>query len=179
MDRSERGQMIEAVVAVVPGAILQRHVVVRGIGDVLSGILIVMPAIALDQVAAAAVHVKAVRRAGGGPGVLIRLVVLNGGAGGPVREVNPVIVIVGDRVRSKQAAGAGRQVDTVLVGVVDLVVSQDDVVGGARIDGAVFSPRHHEAVDGDVGAIGEAESVGALTNQGLMRSGIVATDVDV
>src|SRR5207247_6575435 len=52
--------MVVAMVAVVPGKVLERDIVVRAVLDLLAGVLIVVPAVALDDVARAAKQIQPV-----------------------------------------------------------------------------------------------------------------------
>src|SRR5207247_2442429 len=91
-------QVVIAVVAVLPRAVLDRQVVVGAGLDLEPGVLVVVEAVVADHVVGAAEQVEAIRLALAGQDVAGALVVLEGGVGDTAEHRDAVIGVIVDQV---------------------------------------------------------------------------------
>src|SRR5438093_13639342 len=103
--------MVEAMVAVGPGAVLKRDAIVGARLDLEPAVLVMVEPVALDQVARTTVEVDSLGGPLGGPSVAERLVVLHRRAGHAAGEVDPVVVVVRYRGGVDQDCRAPHRLD--------------------------------------------------------------------
>ena len=172
-----RIQLIEPVIAIVPGQILDREAVVGTALDLKPAVLIVVEPVALDEIAGRIVDEDADRLARRGVRVSERLVVLDRAVRARdvavVRDVNAVIAVEGNHVLLDQHVAAPRDVDAILGVVRDRVIADHAIVRAApQADGAVIGARGGKAVDRHPRAAAQVERVCTPSHQDLVRAGL-------
>ena len=177
-------QLVETMIAVIPRPILNRDAAVRPGFDLHPRILVVVQPIALDHVCGGAVDADPDRPANRLVGVSERFVVLDRAvpapAAGAVREHDPVIRVVRDRVLLDQHIIAAGHVDSVsVVERAGVVPDRDEVGGAAEPDRLVIAVRSREPVNRHVRAPGDIEGARPLSHESRTRPRVGAPDVHV